>query len=58
MNAIEIEFLKNRSRFKSLHSEDQVRLMNEFKRFGDKLLKNIITKKKKGLGNESEYFKS
>ena len=25
---------------------------------GDKLLKNIITKKKKGLGNESEYLKS
>ena len=86
MNAIEIKFLKNRSQFKSLHYEDQVRLMKEFKRFGtypfermnkqqkndfrcmachyeyvdkgDKLLKNIITKKKKGLGNESEYLKS
>ena len=86
MSAIEIEFLKNRSWFKSLHHEDQVRLMKEFKRFGtypfeqmnktqkndfrcmaccyeyvdkgDKLLTNIITKKKKGLGNESEYFKS
>ena len=34
MNAIEIKFLKNRSWFKSLHYEDQVRLMKEFKRFG------------------------
>ena len=25
---------------------------------GDKLLKNIITKKKKGLDNKSEYLKS
>ena len=86
MSAIEIEFMKNKSRFKTLHYEDQVRLMKEYKKHGtypfeqmnktqrndfrcmachyeyvekgDKLLKNIITKKKKGLDNESEYLKS
>ena len=86
MSAIEIEFMKNKSRFKTLHYEDQVRLMKEYKKYGtypfeqmnktqrndfrhmachykyvekgDKLLKNIITKKKKGLDNESEYLKS
>ena len=86
MSAIEIEFVKNKSRFKTLHYEDQVRLMKEYKKHGtlpfeqmnktqrndfrcmachykyvekgDKLLKNIITKKKKGLDNESEYLKS
>ena len=30
----------------------------EYVEKGDKLLKNIITKKKKGLDNESEYLKS
>ena len=86
MSAIEIEFMKNKSRFKTLHYEDQVRLMKEYKKHGTlpfeqmnktqrndfrcmahhyeyvekggKLLKNIITKKKKGLDNESEYLKS
>ena len=86
MSAIEIEFVKNKSRFKTLHYEDHVRLMKEYKKYGtypfeqmnktqrndfrhmaccyeyvekgDKLLKNIITKKKKGLDNESEYLKS
>ena len=31
MSAIEIEFMKNKSRFKTLHYEDQVRLMKEYK---------------------------
>ena len=34
MSAIEIQFLKNKSRFKSLHYEDQVRLMKEYKKYG------------------------
>ena len=34
MSAIEIEFMRNRSRFKGLHYEDQVRLMKEYKRYG------------------------
>ena len=86
MSAIGIEFMKNKSRFKTLHYEDQVRLMKEYKKCGtypfeqmnktqrndfrcmachyeyvekgDKLLKNIITKKNKRLDNESEYLKS
>ena len=34
MSAIEIQFLKNKARFKSLHYEDQVRLMKEYKKYG------------------------
>ena len=34
MSAIEIEFMKNKSRFKTLHFEDQVRLMKEYKKYG------------------------
>ena len=34
MTVVEIEFMKNRSRFKSLHYKDQVRLMKEYKRYG------------------------
>ena len=34
MSAIEIEFMKNKSRFKTLHYEDQVRLMKEYKKYG------------------------
>ena len=83
MEAIEIQFTKNKSRFKSLHYEDQVRMkeylkhgslpfecMNhsqkmDFKQMasqykyipkGDKLMKNVITKKKKGFDNGHEYL--
>ena len=84
MDAIEIQFTKNKSRFKSLHYEDQVRLMKEYLKHGslpfecmnhsqkmdfkcmaswykyihngDKLMKNVITKKKKGFDNECEYI--
>ena len=34
MDAIEIQFTKNKSRFKSLHYEDQVRLMKEYLKHG------------------------
>ena len=34
MEAIEIQFIKNKSRFKSLHYEDQVRLMKEYLKHG------------------------
>ena len=34
MEAIEIQFTKNKSRFKSLHYEDQVRLMKEYLKHG------------------------
>ena len=82
MDAIEVQFIKNKSRFKSLHFEDQVWLMKEYLKYGslpfecmnhsqkkdfkqmachykyvptgDKLMKNVITKKKKGFNNESE----
>ena len=84
MEAIEIKFTKNKSRFKSLHYEDQVRLMKEYLKHGslpfecmnhsqkmdfkwmascykyipkgDKLMKNVITKKKKVFDNEHEYL--
>ena len=84
MEAIEIQFTKNKSRFKSLHYEDQVRLMKEYLKHGslpfecmnhsqkmyfkqmascykyipkgDKLMKNVITKKKKGFDKEHEYL--
>ena len=83
MDAIKVQFIKNKSRFKSLHYEDQVKLMKEYLKYGslpfehmnhsqkndfrwmasqykyvkngDKLMKNVITKKKKGFDNESEY---